>query len=42
MGAALVTIIGLGLFEVARRQFVAQWGAVQEDIEAEIRRRDAL
>ncbi len=42
MGAALVTIIGIALFEVARRQFVAQWGAVQEDIEAEIRRRDAL
>lgn len=42
MGAGLLTLVGVALFELARRQFVAQWGRVQEDIEAEIRRRDAL
>ena len=42
MGAGLLALIGIGLFEVARRQFVARWSAVQDDIEAETRRRDAL
>ncbi|MBC7699695.1 branched-chain amino acid ABC transporter permease [Aquabacterium sp.] len=42
MGAGLLTLIGIGLFEVARRRFVARWSAVQDDIEAELRRRSAL
>jgi branched-chain amino acid transport system permease protein len=37
-----VLLTGLGLFEVARRHFVAQWGRIQEDIEKEIKRREAL
>ena len=42
LGAALLVIVGVGLFELTRRTFVQQWGQVQEDIEAEIRRRAAL
>ncbi|CAH0349132.1 branched-chain amino acid ABC transporter permease [Aquabacterium sp. CECT 9606] len=42
MGAGLLTLVGAGLFEVARRQFAARWSAVQDDIEAETRRREAL
>ncbi len=37
-----VFLTGLGLFEVTRRHFVAQWGRIQEDIEKEIKRREAL
>lgn len=40
VGAALLLVTGLGCFEVARRQFVQQWGQIQADIEAEIQRRD--
>jgi branched-chain amino acid transport system permease protein len=39
-GAALVLIVGLGLFELARRRFAALWSTTQEEIEAEIRRRE--
>lgn len=39
-GAAFVTLTGLGIFEMARRQFVAQWAAIQTDIEKEIKRRE--
>lgn len=39
-GAAFVTLTGLGIFELARRQFVAQWAAIQTDIEKEIKRRE--
>jgi branched-chain amino acid transport system permease protein len=42
VGALLLLATGVGLFEVSRREFVRQWGRVQEDIEAEIQRRDAL
>jgi branched-chain amino acid transport system permease protein len=42
VGAGLLALVGIGLFEVARRHFVARWSAVQDDIEAETRRRDAL
>ena len=42
LGAALLVIVGAGLFELSRRTFVQQWGQIQEDIEAEIRRRAAL
>ena len=42
MGAGLLALVGIGLFEVARRRFVIRWSAVQDDIEAELRRRNAL
>lgn len=41
-GAVFVTVVGLGLFELTRRQFALQWGQVQEEIEKEIRRRESL
>ncbi|MES2975269.1 MAG: branched-chain amino acid ABC transporter permease [Pseudomonadota bacterium] len=41
-GAAMVTLTGLGLFEVTRRQFLKEWGEIQEFIEKEIKRREAL
>lgn len=41
-GSAFVMLTGMGLFEVARRQFVRQWGEIQEYIEKEIKRREAL
>ena len=41
-GSAFVMFTGLGLFEVARRQFVRQWGEIQEFIEKEMKRREML
>ncbi|SFC61641.1 amino acid/amide ABC transporter membrane protein 2, HAAT family [Polaromonas sp. OV174] len=41
-GAGLVLLTGLGLFELTRRQFLAQWGEVQGEIEKEIKRRELL
>ncbi len=41
-GAAFVMLTGLGLFEVTRRHFKRQWGEIQEFIEKEIKRREAL
>ena len=41
-GAVFVMLTGLGLFEVCRRQFAVEWGQIQEDIEKEIKRREAL
>jgi branched-chain amino acid transport system permease protein len=41
-GAVMVMLTGLGLFELCRRQFVKDWGEIQEDIEKEIKRREAL
>ena len=41
-GAALVLLTGLGLFEVTRRQFLHEWGEIQEYIEKEIKRRESL
>jgi branched-chain amino acid transport system permease protein len=41
-GAAFVMLTGLGLFEICRRQFAVEWGQIQEDIEKEIKRREAL
>ncbi len=41
-GAAMVTLTGLGLFELVRRQFLKEWGEIQEFIEKEIKRREAL
>jgi branched-chain amino acid transport system permease protein len=40
-GACFVLAVGLLLFEVARREFVRQWGVVQADIEREIKLREA-
>jgi len=42
LGAALVLGTGLAMFELVRRRFTLQWGAVQEDIEREIKRRESL
>ncbi|MBX3587516.1 MAG: branched-chain amino acid ABC transporter permease [Ramlibacter sp.] len=41
-GSGFVMLTGLFLFEVTRRQFVREWGAIQEYIEKEIKRREAL
>jgi branched-chain amino acid transport system permease protein len=41
-GAVFVLLTGLGLFELCRRQFVREWSEIQEDIEKEIKRREAL
>ena len=35
-------LTGLGLFELCRKQFLQEWGEIQEDIENEIKRRQAL
>ena len=42
LGAGLVLLTGGGLFELCRRQFSRQWGQIQESIEIEIKRREAL
>ncbi len=41
-GAGFVLLTGLGLFELCRRHFLYQWGEIQQDIEKEIKRREAL
>ena len=41
-GAAFIMLTGVGLFEVCRRQFVKDWGLIQESIEKEIKRRESL
>jgi branched-chain amino acid transport system permease protein len=41
-GSAFVMLTALGLFEVSRRHFRTQWGEIQEYIEKEIKRREAL
>jgi branched-chain amino acid transport system permease protein len=40
-GAGFVMLTGIGLFELARRQFVRQWGEIQQYIETESKRREA-
>jgi len=40
-GACFVLAVGLVLFELARRQFVKEWGRTQEEIEHEIKKREA-
>jgi branched-chain amino acid transport system permease protein len=40
-GAAFVLVVGAAMFELVRREFVRKWGQLQEEIEAEIRRREA-
>jgi branched-chain amino acid transport system permease protein len=37
-----VLLTGAALFELTRRHFGRQWGEVQEDIEKEIKRREAI
>jgi len=41
-GAALVLVVSASLFELTRREFVRQWGSTQEEIEREIKKREAL
>jgi branched-chain amino acid transport system permease protein len=40
-GACFVLLVGVALFELVRRQFVVEWGHIQEDIEKEIKKREA-
>ena len=41
VGLGLVAAVSAGLFELARREFVHQWGEAQAEIEKEIKRREA-
>ncbi len=41
VGLALVSVTALGLFELARRRFLLEWGETQAEIEKEIKRREA-
>ncbi len=38
----VVVLLGIGFFEFTRRRFALQWGAAQEYIEKEIKRRESL
>jgi branched-chain amino acid transport system permease protein len=40
VGSIFVMVTGLGLFEIARRHFMIEWGDIQVDIEKEIKRRE--
>ena len=42
VGCALVMLVGLVSFDVARRRFIKKWGVIQEFIATEIHRREAL
>ena len=41
-GAVFVLLVGLATFELARRQFVREWSRTQEEIEREIKKREAV
>lgn len=41
-GAVFVLIVGAGLFELTRRHFRREWDTIQQEIEQEIKRREAL
>ena len=41
-GAGFVLLTGGGLFELCRRQFARQWSSIQEEIEHEIERGEAM
>jgi branched-chain amino acid transport system permease protein len=41
-GAAFTMVLGILLFEMARRAFKREWDQTQEDIEKEIKRRESL
>ena len=36
-----ILAVGVAMFEVSRRQFVREWGHVQEEIEHEVKQREA-
>jgi len=40
-GCLLLVVTGFGLFELARRQYLHDWGESQEFIEKEVKRREA-
>ncbi len=40
LGAGLIVVVGAAMFELVRRQFLHEWGHVQEEIEREIKRRE--
>jgi branched-chain amino acid transport system permease protein len=40
VGSVFILLTGLGLFEVARRHFLIEWGVIQVEIEKEIKRRE--
>ena len=42
VSAAVLMLVGAGLFELCRRQFAFRWGEVQASIEADIRRKEAF
>ncbi len=41
-GAVFVLLVGLATFELARRHFVREWSRTQEEIEREIKKREAV
>jgi branched-chain amino acid transport system permease protein len=41
-GAIFVLVTGAALFELTRRQYAREWGEIQEEIEKEIKRKEAL
>jgi branched-chain amino acid transport system permease protein len=41
-GSLFLMLTGIGLFELARRHFLRQWGEIQEFIEKEMKRRETL
>jgi branched-chain amino acid transport system permease protein len=41
LGAGIVFLVGIVLLEMVRRRFARVWGQVQEEIEADIKRREA-
>ena len=41
-GAGFVLATGVFFFEVVRRQYMQQWDEIQEEIEKEIKRREAI
>lgn len=42
LGAGLIFLTGLGLFELVRREYVRQWGQIQEEIEHDIQRAEGM
>ena len=42
LACSAVMLVGLALFELARRRFAVKWGDIQEVIEKEIKRREAI
>lgn len=42
VGAGLIFLTGLGLFELVRRQYMRQWSEIQEEIEHDIQRGESI